>query len=166
MRHLVCVVPLLVAGCSAFAVERPRSTVPADDPGCDASWVPPAIDTTIALAGGAASVWALAQDCDGEDCMGVGYVFLVGLPVALVYGVSAYYGYAVTVKCRDAEIAHEQWVAARTPPPPPPPPPPTRRDTRPDMPAHCDALWAPIDRERDARARFEMARKLPAECRS
>ena len=90
----------LTGGCSTFFVRPPTKVAPgvSEAGSCTTSRVLPTVDTIIAAAQGANTVFLVASDRAGDQREAA-----IGLSASLVasFTASAIYGFVVTGKCRD-----------------------------------------------------------------
>jgi hypothetical protein len=97
------VIALVCASCSVITVRGPRTT-PRGDVVCDASYVAPAIDAAITLAGVALIVWGAQPETneEGGPAPAQNFAALPGLLMAIPFGLSTLYGIGKVSSCQGA----------------------------------------------------------------
>lgn len=99
---LVLVVAVCGTACSFLAVPGPRAAPASRRVVCDATYVAPAIDIVLALAGAAVMVWGATADSDpeGHTVTARDFAVLPGVVVGMAYGISSAYGFSKVADCK------------------------------------------------------------------
>lgn len=134
---LLCLLSLLLTGCSAlFVTAPPRTTARDVEPECTTSAVAPVVDTIVGALQALRTGYALsASDADYADFpISRGADAALGAVLTVAFAASAAYGFSTTSSCSDAKREFRTRPPAERAPSPPgtqPPSAPTPSKPRP-----------------------------------